>query len=691
MAEVRVRHLRVSNLCAGYSAKQDYISKNINFEVSAGEIMAIMGPSGAGKSTLIKALMGQIDNRQGSIHVNGEDVTRTGLACVSARVAWVPQQDILIDELTVWENIRHFHTVAIDSDISAKDLDWKIRDQLGELGIAKVADKRVGLYGGGKNISGGQLKRANIAMELVNDPDILIIDEPTSGLSSQDSLELIKSLRRIADSGKIVIVIIHQPNSDIFRMFDRLLVLDGKGFCIRSGTRNEVMSWFRDNGLFEGESFCDQCGNSYPEKLLAAVESYDDWSQASRIFSDEFSEVPLASKSVVPKNRLLRSPFESIKDFKALVACQLRIRMRDRMSQIVTVLAPILLGLIMAAVFKATPEGGKYAFESNKLYPQGLFMLIIGAMFLSLVSSVFEIIKDRAMLGREIIRGLSTTAYYISELTAQAFFCLIQSFLLVLAANFVFDAGSLLWPNFFVIYAMMLLTSALGLLVSMLFNSPIAAYNMIPILLIPQIILGGALLSYKEMGSEIYLWEKKDANKQPLPARIMPASWAYEWVMRLNYEKMHEGKAPKNQSVLALANLNAGTFLSPHPDRRIHKDWRSRLPGKEYHEKALSEDVWTLFVIFILLAGTGIIWIRSEYRNTRWHLWIMQCVLLVLFAYLHNSGLEEVPISIQSSPVNSTENKEAVEPAKTSAQTGKVSNKATQQRSAGKKKKKPSP
>jgi len=147
----------------------------------------------------------------------------------------VPQRDVLVDELTVEENISVFHKVAVDSARSANDTRKRIASDLDMLGMTKAKDSRV------KDISGGQAKRANIAMELINDPDILIIDEPTSGLSSQDSLALIQQLRRIADSGKIVIII-HQPSSDIYKLFDRVLLLDKKGHCIRSGKAMECQS-----------------------------------------------------------------------------------------------------------------------------------------------------------------------------------------------------------------------------------------------------------------------------------------------------------------------------------------------------------------------------------------------------------------------------------------------------------------
>lgn len=625
----RISHLCVRNLCARYASSGPYVSKNINFEVSAGEVMAIMGPSGAGKSTLLKAVLGLIPERTGSIFINGEDRSAEGLSCVSARVGLVPQDDILIDELTVRENIAYFHRIAVDSGLSAGEVDARIDSDLAQLGIKKVADTRVGVYGAPtKNISGGQRKRANIAMELINDPDVLIIDEPTSGLSSQDSLDLLKNLRGIADTGKIVVVIIHQPSSEIFQLFDRLLVLDGQGQCVRSGRRDEVMAWFRATGTFSGAPYCGSCGSHFPDRLLEAVEKVGNWQDASAKFGSAFADQALPAPSPVPTNRLLRSPFESCRDFLALVRRQLLIRRRDRMSQLVTFGAPPALGLLMASVFKAAPDGQAYDFAANALYPQALFMLIIGTMFLGLVSSIFEVIKDRGILGRETLRGLSPAAYYCSELVTMAIVGAVQSLLLATAALWSLGALDYFWQNLAVIYGAMLLSGATGLLVSTLSNSAIAAYNMIPLILIPQIILGGALLQYKEMGKEIYLWEKREGGRQPILAKLMPASWAYQMAMRANFDAMQDKESSFNVGVRSLDGLPRGAFLSPQAERLPAEPVRKLLPWHEEAGKAYADDALILALILAGMVGTGLIWIYRDYRPYRKRLWAAQAVLV---------------------------------------------------------------
>lgn len=614
----KITHLACKNLSARYSPAGPFISRNINFEVNAGEIMAIMGPSGAGKSTLLKAVLGQIPHIQGRIYANGQDITDTGLSCVKGQVALVPQDDVLVDELTVRENIASYHAIAVDSPLSSKEVDAAINHHLAALGIAKVADSRVGSSDGSKkNISGGQRKRANIVMELVNDPDVLIIDEPTSGLSSQDSLELAQNLRQIADSGKIVIIIIHQPGSAIFQLFDRLLILDGHGHCVRSGKREDVVQWFERAGLLQGKPSCDCCKSQFPDLLLAAVERRGNWEAASQGFATEFEHLPLPEPTPLSKTRWLRSPIESAKDFLTLVKRQLLIKKRDRMSQLITLLAPPLLGLLMASVFKSTPEGAQYRFENNALYSHFIFMLIVSGMFLGLVSSIFEVLKDRAMLGREALRGLSVTAYYFSELTTLAVVSAVQALLLTACALWILSASHLFWPNFEVLYLVMLISNAMGLLISMLFNSAIAAYNMVPILLIPQIILGGALLPYKDMGSEVYLWQARDASHQPALAKLMPASWAYEMAIRLNHDHVSREGGPMNMALKAVEPIRQGGFLALRDETTPSQKTLSWVGMESAHNKGYATDALVLVLFFGFFTASGLVWIRRDYGRQR--------------------------------------------------------------------------
>lgn len=617
MTEYRPNRLVCKGLFAGY-APGKYVSKNINFEINAGEVMAIMGPSGSGKSTLLHALFGKLKHVKGEIRINGVDVTAAGLSSIRAEVGHVPQDDVLVNELTVRENIRAFHDIAVDSGQSSSEIDKKIAACLKTLEIDHVANSTVGSADGSKSgISGGQRKRANIAMELVNNPRILILDEPTSGLSSRDSLALMDNLSKLArEQNMMVIMIIHQPSSDIFKKIDRLLILDRKGHGVCSGLRKEVVFWIKANLPGSLDAACGSCHSEFPDKLMALVENNEEgWPEASKKFFDGFK--PSNTEFPLNRNSLLRSPLEWLRDFYALVRRQLMIKSRDRLTKLLILAVPPVLGLLIGAVFKSAPEGSEYAFETNAMFPQMMFMLIICGMFLGLVSSVFEVIKDRPMLRREQMRGLSTSTYYLSELSALFLPGLLQAFLLSLFALMIVKAWFLIWAVFTGVLVALMIGVVLGLLISTVFASPIAAYNMIPVLLIPQIVLGGALLPYKDMGEEIFLWNKDSALVQPVLAKAMPASWAYEMMVRKTHEVTSEKERAQNVSIRAIEELPQGAFLALNPQRQIKESIWQKLPGTE-QDKPLAHhaDLIVLVLMLAIIAGSTLLWIRREFIKT---------------------------------------------------------------------------
>lgn len=621
------------------------VSNHISFEVRKGEILAIMGPSGAGKSTLLRGLLGRAPYVTGEIRVNGEDVSASGgLARMSHRVGLVSQTDVLVDELSMVENIRYFHRIAVDSAYSDQELDERIAKSLASLGLRddpnekksdlRLTRKRIGDGSGTKNkISGGQAKRANIAMELVNDPDVLIIDEPTSGLSSHDSLELLQQLRGIADCGKIVIVIIHQPSSDIFKLIDRLLILDGCGNCVRSGIRDEVCNWIakQKTSTAHCKFGCEACGNYFPENVLAAIEAKrnptngkPDWTVEAQAFSAAFPDfVPMEDESMQPvqgKSKL--RPWQAWLDLLALFQRHALVKSRDKMSMAVTFLAPPFLGWLFATVFRASPEGMAYSFENNTLFPQLLFMLIVCTMFLGLVNSAVEVIKDRPILEREAGRGLRMWAYYGTKFLTLMGFGVFQVALLAGVALGVTGGLHLFGVNFAVLLLVMVVSVAIGLLLSSWCDTPTKAFNLVPLILLPQIVLGGALLPYRDMGAGLYLWEARDVTKQPIVAKWMPASWAYQLAMRSNFD-VERGMLSKeiNSSLANLRHIKPGGFLSTAPDRKLIEAPLERLGMPEpgvwtfLRGKSYGSDVLVLALVASGALFVGWVLVGGRYRS----------------------------------------------------------------------------
>ena len=210
---------------------------NFSFNLESGQLVAIMGGSGVGKSTLLGIMNGNIRPDKGMITVNGHP-----LDSPEARqlIGFVPQDDLLIEELTVYQNLLYTARLCF-ACLTDEEIGQRVEKVLKELDLEEIKDLEVGSPIR-KTISGGQRKRLNIALELIREPAILYLDEPTSGLSSSDSEKVIMLLKEQTHRGKLVVVNIHQPSSEIYKLFDRLWLLDRGGYPIYDGNPIEAIT-----------------------------------------------------------------------------------------------------------------------------------------------------------------------------------------------------------------------------------------------------------------------------------------------------------------------------------------------------------------------------------------------------------------------------------------------------------------
>ena len=199
----------------------------INFSEESGRLVGIMGSSGAGKSTLLNILNGSVNPTEGRVLINGIDIHKDEDK-IRGLIGHVSQDDLLIEELSVYQNLYYNARLCFDN-YSEELIAQTVNNMLHSLGLFEIKDIQVGTPLN-KKISGGQRKRLNIALELIREPAILFLDEPTSGLSSRDSENILDLLKDLTLKGKLIFVVIHQPSSDIFKMFDNLLILDTGGY-----------------------------------------------------------------------------------------------------------------------------------------------------------------------------------------------------------------------------------------------------------------------------------------------------------------------------------------------------------------------------------------------------------------------------------------------------------------------------
>lgn len=243
---------------------------DISFSETHGKLIGIMGASGAGKTTLLNLLSGINAPSEGEVLINGFNLHKDKEE-LEGVIGYIPQDDLLIEELTVFENL-YYNAKLCFRDKSDDEIVDLVEVTLKNLGLYERKDLTVGTPMN-KLISGGQRKRLNIALELIREPSILFVDEPTSGLSSRDSENVMDLLSELTLKGKLIFVVIHQPSSDIYKMFDKMIILDTGGYLIYYGNPVQAIVYFKelDNQINSEVGECTTCGNVTPELIFNIV------------------------------------------------------------------------------------------------------------------------------------------------------------------------------------------------------------------------------------------------------------------------------------------------------------------------------------------------------------------------------------------------------------------------------------
>ena len=510
---------------------------DFSFRQSGGRLVAVMGGSGSGKSTLLGILNGQRPPDSGRVLVSGIDLHREPQR-LEGVIGYVPQDDLLFEELSVFDNL-YFSACLSLANLDAAERTRRVDAMLTELNQIDIRDQKVGTPLD-KTISGGQRKRLNIALELIREPSILFVDEPTSGLSSADSENVMGLLKAQTGKGKLVIAVIHQPSSRIYKMFDTLWVLDQGGWPIFDGNPLEALVYFRSaaNKAGQEEFACPQCGSVYPEQLFEIIEEKEldqqgvftpkrrfpahEWHKRylARQGQDRF-EVRRAQFSAGEIERRLWRP-GTLGQLMVFLRRNLKTRMSNRMYLAINLAEPPLLALLAALLCRGA-WGDVYTFGDNSNMTIYFFISVIVALFLGLSVSAEEINRDRKVLERERFLNLSWPAYIGAKTLYLALVSAVQMAMFVWVGNSILHVPDMFPVTWLVLFSCSLVACVAGLNISAAFKSAVTIYILIPLLLIPQIMLGGAVVPFDEL-------TRRDADNRntSIVADLMPSRWGYE-------------------------------------------------------------------------------------------------------------------------------------------------------------------
>ena len=510
----------------------------MNFEEESGRMVGIMGASGAGKSTLLSVLNGINPPFSGAVTINGTSI-HSQKEEVKGLIGYVSQDDLLIEELTVFENLFYNAKLCFDN-LTEVELKAKVDITLKSLGLYEIRDMKVGSPLN-KKISGGQRKRLNISLELIREPSIMFLDEPTSGLSSRDSENILDLLKELALKGKLLFVVIHQPSSDIFKMFDRLIILDTGGHLIYNGNPIESIVYFktRIHHANYNESECHVCGNVNPEQIFNIVEArvLDEYGQPTstrKISPKEWSEYyktylldkeePLDEGKGIPEINF-KTP-NKFKQFLVFTRRDILSKLADTQYLVITLLEAPVLALFLAVLIKysKTTGGAHYTFLDNENLPVYLFMSVIVSIFMGLTVSAEEIIKDRKILKREAFLNLSWNSYLLSKVSVQFVISAIQALSFVFIGNLITEVHGMWFQYWLVLFSCWATSNMLGLVISDSFKTVVTIYILIPFLVIPQIILSGVMVKYEKLNPHAL----GSPTVIPFYGEGITARWGYE-------------------------------------------------------------------------------------------------------------------------------------------------------------------
>src|SRR5213595_720600 len=598
-----IRTLEVSEVTHRFGGGEVGL-EGISFNVVRGELVCVMGASGSGKSTLLRVLAGQLEPTSGQVLLNNQPLY-PNLDQLKRYVSYIPQEDAFDEHLTIGENLQ-FAAAIRSPHLSRRDRMRRLEAKLVELGLGERRDAVVGTAIK-KTLSGGERKRLNIGLDMIGSADVYLFDEPTSGLSSKDSEHVMEIIRSMAHN-KIIIVTIHQPSSKLFQMFHKAILLDKGGRLVFFGTPTEMLRYLAEaehQHQFGADlGACPSCGTTRPEFIFDVLETplrdlsgdiiYEENSRgqlvASRRYSPEFwrdkyeafrliqdvkqvslRQEPAAPLTIAPvqKKRLPVRWHDEWTQFRTLLRRSFLSKLRNSANLVITIGVAPVLALLIATILRYS-ENGTYDFASAYHIPTFLFLGLIVAMFLGLTNSADDIIRDRPVLQRERNIKVRLSYYVISKTLTLGVFALIQCILYVLIGNSVLQIRGMFWIDLGIMFMTAMSGVALGLLISSLVADPKTAANIVPLVLIPQIIMGGALIKYEDMNRNLALvytfsrWFSEHPNKEQnkkMDSKLQVPFICQFIAMRWSYEEM----------IVAQAKLNPVTRRQDRTQREI--DW----------------------------------------------------------------------------------------------------------------------
>ena len=457
----------------------------VTFPIPQKCLLGIVGPSGAGKSTLVGALTGIRPADTGTMLYDNRDLYQN-YDELRHRIGLVPQENILHTQLTARRALQYSAELRFPSDTQPAERDARIDEVIAELGLTAHADTR------GDRLSGGQLKRVNVAQELLTKPSLLLLDEPTSGLDPGLDKAVMQQLRDLAHDGRTIIVVTHSmANLDTC---DRLLVLAPGGRVAFYGPPGEALRYFGLPGWPEVfQAFEHDPGRDWAAEFTNSP-AYAEWVQRQRPKQLSQPDHPQPAAAAPPRRQgWLRQTLTLARRYTRVIAA-------DRGYLLFMGLLPIILGVLIR--FVPATEGLAGVPGTNPDAQELLQILVICACLAGTASSIREVVKERPIYIRERAAGVGAGAYLFSKLLVLGVISIVQSAVIVLLglsgrplpAHGAFLTSLPLVELLIAIAVLAIASMCLGLFVSAIVSTSEKAMPFLVLLTIVQIVLSGGVI-----------------------------------------------------------------------------------------------------------------------------------------------------------------------------------------------------
>jgi ABC transport system ATP-binding/permease protein len=479
------RGARVDAVNVGRRAGRRQILQAMSLSIEPGELVAIAGGSGAGKTTLLEILAGLQPPSAGEVRHDG--VLRGARGSAESRIGYVPQDDIIHLEMPLRRTLRYAARLRLPAGTSAPEADRLVEETMADLDLADRAEVPV------RALSGGQRKRASIAVELLTRPRLFFLDEPTSGLDPSTAADVMRLLRRLSQRGVTVVLTTHEP-AGIDRC-DRVVFLARDGHLAFTGSPIEARRYF---GVADLNEVYERLAAEHTPKIWA-----ERFADSHRTPATRPGPAPLVPGPPGTANRSDVKRTGMIRQWWLLTRRNVDVLLRNRLTLAILLGSPVLVTAMMATLFRrgAFDPGG----AADVGPAQIVFWIAFDGFFFGLTYGLLQIVGEMGVFRRERLAGLSVGAYVASKVTALLPVLALVSSVLLGVLRLLGRLPAVGWHVYALLFVTIVIEAisalALGLLASAAVSNAAQAALALPMLCFPQVLFGGVIVPVDQMAT----------------------------------------------------------------------------------------------------------------------------------------------------------------------------------------------